>query len=74
MVVVKRWDNAETCAAAELPKFAISRFVVNYYGESDGAHRSVIKIERPVVVIPGRNCWVYCVLLQEIKGEFGLRK
>ena len=41
-----------------------------YYGD----HRSDIKVEWPVVVLPGRHYQGNGGLLQEIKGEFDLRE
>ena len=43
-MVVDRWDNAETFAAAQVPQFAIDVFVVNDDGVSNGDHRSGIKV------------------------------
>ena len=73
-VVVERWVNAETFAAAEVPKFVIVRFDVNDDGAFDGYHSSGIKVERSVVVLPGRHFGVNGGLSQDIRGEFGMRK
>ena len=54
MVVVDRWTNAKTFAAAEVPQFAIVRFVVSDNRESHGAHRGGIKVVCPVAVLQGK--------------------
>ena len=51
--MVEHWTNAETFAAAEVPLFASSRFVVDNNGASDGAHVGGIKNEHPVSLFPG---------------------
>ena len=71
--MVERWDNAETFAAAEVPRFSLVGLVVNDDGASDGARRCGIKVERSVVVLPGIHIWGYGGLMQEIKGEFSMR-
>ena len=72
--MVELWENVETFASVEVPQFALSTLVVNDYGSSYGAHRCSIKVERPVVVLPGINSWGYGGFLQEIKDDFSLRK
>ena len=65
--MVERWENSETFAAAEVPRFALARLVVNDYGASNGAHRCGIKVECSMVALPGRHSWGYGRFLQEIK-------
>ena len=72
--MVESWSNAETFAAMEVPQFALVRLVFNDDGASDGAHRCIIKVERPNAVLSGRHSQGFCVLLQEINVKFSLSK
>ena len=55
VVGVERWNNAETFAAAEVPRFTSASYVVDGTRASDGARGSGIKIGRTLVVFPGEN-------------------
>ena len=72
--MVERWDNAETFVAVEVPRFALAILVMNDDRSSDEVYRCGIKVERSVLVLPGRYSRGYGGFLQEIKGEFSLRK
>ena len=45
--MVELWDNAETLASAEVPRFSIDIFFVHDDGAYDGPHSSGIKVEQP---------------------------
>ena len=72
--MVEHWINDGIFASTEVPLFAIAWFGVNDNRASDGEHRGGVKVERTVVVFPGRHCRGNGVLEKYIKGEFGLGK
>ena len=54
-VVVECGADAESLAAAEVPRPSRGWIAVDYDRAAHGAHGSCIKVERSVVVFPGRN-------------------
>ena len=52
--MVESWDNSENFVAVEVPRFALAIIVVNDDRSSDGVYRCGIKVERSVLVLPGR--------------------
>ena len=72
-VVVECRADAESLAAAEVPRLSRGWIAVGYDREAHGAHGSCIEVKRAVVVFPGRYGRVNVGLAKEVQGEFCLR-
>ena len=54
-VVVECWTYVEAFAAVEVPRFSRGGLVVDYDWTPHGTDGCGIKIEGPIVVLPGRH-------------------
>ena len=71
-VVVECWTDVEAFAAAEVPIFSRGRLVVDYDWTPHGTDGCGIKVEGPIVVLPGRHGRGNVGLAKEIQGELCL--
>ena len=54
-VVVECWTNVEAFEAAEVPRFSCGGLVVDYNWTPHGFDGCCIKVEGPIVVLPGQH-------------------
>ena len=71
-VVVECGADAESLAAAEVPRSTCSWLVMDYDRAAHGAHGGGIEVKMSVVVFPGRNGRGDVGLAKEVQGEFCL--
>ena len=71
-VAVECWTDVEAFASAEAPRFSCEGFVVDYEWTPHGTDGCGIKVEGPIVVLPGRHGRGNVGLAKEIQGEFCL--
>ena len=72
-VVVECGADAESPAAAEVPRPLRGWFAVDYDRAAHGAHGSCIEVNRAVVVFPGRDGRGNDGMAKEVQGEFYFR-
>ena len=70
--MVECWTDVEAFAAAEVPIFSCGRLVMDYDWTPHGTYGFGIKVEVPIVFLPGRHGQGNVGLTKDIQGELCL--